>query len=351
MRILFAARRWSPDVVSGTETVFANLLSQATRRHEVRLVAGFRRSRDLLPADCVAVDVRAGGAGGWLAMARAVSAAAAEFRPDVVLSNSIEVRVSGTPCVTIVHDLNFGGTARTMETAAREQFYAWQARKLAGVVAVGPHTARRLGELGVPRVTTIANGVDLDRFRPEPRPEDGRFRVVHPSRVLWGKGQHAAIDAIGRMRPDQRAGLELEVVGAVADAHYADQLRVHAWGLPVSFAFDVPDIVPHYQLADVVVFPTLMEEGFGFTAIEAMACGRPVVYFDQPAVREATGGVAVAVPQGDVPALRNALLRLRADPGERARLGEAGRSFVERYRWDAVWAQYEEVLGAAARRR
>jgi glycosyltransferase involved in cell wall biosynthesis len=284
-------------------------------------------------------------------MARAVSKAAADFRPDVVLSNSIEVRVADRPCVTIVHDLNFGGTSRTVETVARERFYAWQGRRLSGVIAVGPHTARRLHQLGVPRVTTIANGVDLQRFRPEPRVEDGRFRVVHPSRVLWGKGQHAAIDAVGRMRPDQRAGLELEVVGAVADAHYADQLRVQAWGLPVSFAFDVPDIAPHYQHADVVVFPTLMEEGFGFTAVEAMACGRPVVYFDQPAVREATGGVALAVPPGDVPALRDAVLRLREDPGERARLGGEGRRFVERYRWGAVWARYEEVLGAAAQRR
>ena len=44
---------------------------------------------------------------------------------------------------------------------------------------------------------------------------------------------------------------------------------------------DVEDIVPWYQGADVVLFPTLMEEGFGFTAVEGMACGKPVIYYDQ----------------------------------------------------------------------
>jgi glycosyltransferase involved in cell wall biosynthesis len=174
-------------------------------------------------------------------------------------------------------------------------------------------------------------------------------RFVYPGRILPGKGQHAAIDAIGRMRPDQKYRAHLTIVGAVADRIYADKLRVQAFHQPVTFATDVDDIVPYYQDADVVLFPTLMEEGFGFTAVEGMACGNPVVYYDQPAIREATGGIAIPVPPDDADALRNAMLRLIANPEERARLGREGRAYVETRSWDRVWERYEGVLERIAR--
>jgi glycosyltransferase involved in cell wall biosynthesis len=135
-------------------------------------------------------------------------------------------------------------------------------------------------------------------------------------------------------------------VGAAADRIYVDRLRVQAFNLPVRIVTDVPDIAPYYQSADVVLFPTLMEEGFGFTALEGMACGKPVVFYDQPAIREATGGCAVAVPQDDATALRDAMLRLMDDPGERARLGAEGRAWAERRDWARVWADYADVLAS-----
>src|SRR5687768_18147126 len=92
------------------------------------------------------------------------------------------------------------------------------------------------------------------RFMPALPP----VRFVYPARILPGKGQHAAIDALGRMRPDQRYRAHLTLVGAVADRIYADQLRIQAYNQPVTFAYDVPDIVPYYQDAEVVLFPTLM---------------------------------------------------------------------------------------------
>lgn len=347
MRILMVARRYAPDVQSGTETVFANLYAQARRTHEVQLVCGYRRARELVPPEAEAIDLRTGGPRAWLRMAAGAAKAARTFRPDVVLSNSIEVRVPGVPCATIVHDLNFGQAGRGLGTLGRERFYALQARGLDAVIAVSDATREALVRIGVPaaKVHVIPNGVDIDRFVPHTRPDDGTVHFVHPSRILPGKGQHASIDALGRMRPDQRKSFRLTIVGALADRIYFDQLKIQAYHLPVTFAPDVDDIVPYYQDADVVLFPTLLTEGFGFTAVEGMACGKPVLYYDQPAVREATGGVAIGVPRDDATALRDAMLRLAADPAERARLGRAGREFVVgRYRWDHVWARYASVL-------
>lgn len=349
MKILMVARRFPPDVQSGTETVFERLLAEARQAgHEVRLVCGYRRERALVPADAMAVDLRGKGASAWSAMALAAMAEARRFSPDVVLSNSIEVIVPGVPTVTVVHDLNFGGGGQGAAASAKRLFYRAQSRLLAGIVAVSEVTRGTLVACGISasKVTVVHNGVDLDRFVPCPRAPDGRLRLVHVSRVLPGKAQHASIDALGRMRPDQRRDVELQVVGAIADRIYADQLRVQAHKLPVHFHFDVPDVVPYYQSADIALFPTLMPEGFGFAAVEAMACGLPVIGYEEPAVREATGGLAVLVPRDDAAALRDAILRLARDPAERARLGAAGRAFVERYRWTRTWAAYEAVLSA-----
>lgn len=353
MKILMVARRFPPDVRSGTETVFENLYARARRTHEVRLVVGYRHDRKGVPPEAVAVDLRgASTAQAWRRLWWAAFREGRRFSPDVVLANSIEVPTLGAPAACIVHDLNFGVASRSAGVRAREVFYRLKSTRLGAVVTVSGASRDRLIEVGVApdRIHVVHNGVDLDTFREVPRrvlPDEpeGFVRFAHPSRILPGKGQHLAIDAIARLPKRHKRRADLTVVGAVDDAVFFDQLKVQAWGQPVSLAGDVPEIAPYYQDADVVVFPTLMQEGFGFTAIEAMACGRPVIWSDQPAIREATGGIGLPVPEGDVEAIRAAMMTLMDDPDLRRRLGEEGRAFVqERYGWDGVWLRYERVL-------
>ena len=355
MKLLLAARRYPPDVYSGTETAFSALYERARRRSEVRLVVGWRNGRELVPPEAVAVELRGRSRpAAWAAMSKAIFAEARRFRPDIVLSNSIEVPPVGVPSACIVHDLNFGLARGGLETQLKKRFYAQRARSLDVVIAVSAATATALQGIGVPedRVRVIRNGVDLDHFRPAAtaRPPADEVHFVYPSRILPGKGQHHAVDAVARLRRDYKVRARLTIVGAVSDPVYLDQLRVQAYNQPVTFALDVPDMVPYYQAADVVLFPTIMEEGFGFTAVEAMATGKPVIWFDQPAVREATGGLGLPVPSEDIDALRAAMMRLMDDPGERERLGAEGRAYCERHlSWDAVWDRYETVLRAFAR--
>lgn len=350
MKILMAARRYPPDVWSGTETVFQNLYEQARAHHEVRLVVGWKRDRGLVPPEAVAVELKGlSKAAAWMAMSRAVLAEARRFRPDVVLSNSIEVPPTGVPTACIVHDLNFGQASADLETRLKAGFYALRGRALRAVITVSEASRQALVRAGLPagRIEVVHNGVDTERFHPvEPQPRaDDRVHFVHPSRILPGKGQHHALDAVARLPRLHKRRARLSIVGSVVDRVYLDQLRVQAFNQPVEFALDVPDIVPWYQAADVVLFPTVMEEGFGFTAVEAMACGKPVIWFDQPAVREATGGIGIAVPREDVAAMRKPMMGLMDDPEERARIGAEGRAWVvANLGWGRVWRRYEAVL-------
>lgn len=356
MRILMIARRFPPDVLSGTETVFENLWRRARRRHEVRLVVGYVRERELVPADAVAVDLR--GAPQHVAWSRLWLASMRElrrFKPDVVLANSIETPTLGAPTACIVHDLNFGRAERSTSTRARELFYAIKSRWLRAVITVSDATKKRLLELNVSsdKLHVIRNGVDLEVFNPATKmshPDPRHVRFAYPSRILPAKGQHLALDALARLPAPYKARASLVIAGANVDPIFVDQLKVQAYEQPVTIRTDVPEIAPVYQDADVILYPTMMEEGFGFTAVEGMACGKPVIWTDQPAIREATGGIGFPIAAGDVDAMRATMMRLMDDPALRARVGAEGRRFVEATAsWDAAWERYEAVLQAIRR--
>ena len=282
-------------------------------------------------------------------MARGVRSQVRAWSPDVVLSNSVEVPPTGVPTVCIVHDLNFGGAESGIGAMARRLFYALRGRQLSAIITVSQASADELCRAGIPErsIRVVHNGVDTARFCPPEAPPsgDGRVHFVYPSRILPGKGQHLAIVALARLPRGYKKRARLTIVGAAADGVYLDRIRVQAYGHPVEFAINVDEIEPYYQGADVILFPTMMTEGFGFTAAEGMACGRPVIWFDQPAIREATGGNGLPVPQGDVDAMRTAMMELIDDPERRTRLGEAGLRYARQHlSWARVWDQYQAIL-------
>lgn len=355
MRILVAAPRFPPDARSGAEQALQRLYRQARLHHEVRLVAGWRSARDLVPAEAVAVELKGiGGARALARFGRVVRREVATWRPDVVLTGTARLPPVGAPCALLAQERD-GEAPGGIRGRLRSRIEAARARAFDVVIAPTAAAARAAVAAGLPesRLRVIPNGIDERRFRPRPRPHvpgDDTVRILHVSRVVPGKGQHHAIDAVARLRRGHKARAQLMVVGGVGDAVYLDQIRVQAYGQPVRFALDVPDVVPFYDAADIVLLPTELPEASGLVAVEAMASGRPVVWFDHATVRETTAGLGVPVPPGDVGALRDAISRLMDDPDERQRLGERGRRYVLGNRtWGRTWSAYETALQAIAR--
>jgi D-inositol-3-phosphate glycosyltransferase len=105
----------------------------------------------------------------------------------------------------------------------------------------------------------------------------------------------------------------------------------------------------YYAAADVVVMPSLYES-FGMVALEAMACGTPVVASDVGGlsfvVRD--GETGFLVPERDSRALADCLGRLLREPELRARLGAQGIQVAHKYAWsriaDQIEALYESVV-------
>jgi glycosyltransferase involved in cell wall biosynthesis len=90
-----------------------------------------------------------------------------------------------------------------------------------------------------------------------------------------------------------------------------------------------------YRSATALVLPSRYE-GFGFTPLEAMARGCPVLASDIPTIREVSGDGALLAPLDDEAAWADALSRLEHDPSLRVRLREQGERTVARYSWQAT---------------
>ena len=92
------------------------------------------------------------------------------------------------------------------------------------------------------------------------------------------------------------------------------------------------DMACLYNAATAFVFPSLWE-GFGMPAVEAMACGTPVIASNISSLPEVTGGNALLVDPYDVGAIENAMARVCLDPLEARRLSDLGRAWATQFTW------------------
>ncbi len=106
------------------------------------------------------------------------------------------------------------------------------------------------------------------------------------------------------------------------------------------------DLAGLYSGALALVFPSLFE-GFGFPALEAMACGTPVICSNTSSLPEVAGGAALLVDPLDGQALLRAMTRMQAEPGLRADLAAQGLARVRRFSWGRAAQETLAVLEAA----
>ena len=102
-----------------------------------------------------------------------------------------------------------------------------------------------------------------------------------------------------------------------------------------------------YTGATAVALPSLAE-GFGLPAVEAAACGAPVLASDLPAHRETMGDAALYFPSTDSAALARLLATMLDDPGARRRLAALGQDAVSGLSWEAAAERLRAVIEETA---
>jgi phosphatidylinositol alpha-1,6-mannosyltransferase len=133
--------------------------------------------------------------------------------------------------------------------------------------------------------------------------------------------------------------------------------RRHGVAAHVVFAGGVPhdELPAHYAAGDVFAMPCRTRragmdvEGLGIVYLEASAVGLPVLAGDSGGAPDAVldGETGFVVDGRDVDGVAEWLTALLLDPEMRARLGKAGRAWVERdWRWDVLAEHLVEMLEA-----
>lgn len=176
-------------------------------------------------------------------------------------------------------------------------------------------------------------------------PLNGPIRFGFLGRLVTEKGIEALLRAC---RGLPAAGWSLQVAGKAPGGEQAmAPLAELAQGLPISF---LGHVNPQAFLAgiDVLVVPSIWDEPFGLTALEAYAQGVPVIGSTRGAIRELVGGVGPTwLFDPDEPGALSE--RMRALMARGATPAWDARSLLEQTRPDAVLARYIEVYQQAAR--
>jgi len=188
------------------------------------------------------------------------------------------------------------------------------------------------------RIDVVPHGVDAAAFRAEHgrgRARVGRPYVLFVSQLHPRKNLAALRDAMARIG----GGLALVIVAApAADRADSSELATAAFA-PIPdvevVRVDAPSDAELAELmadADAFCLPSLFE-GFGLTALEAMACSAPVVCSDRGALPEVVGDAAI-VTAPDAASIEHALRRVLGEPGLAERLRAAGPARAAAFTWE-----------------
>jgi D-inositol-3-phosphate glycosyltransferase len=222
------------------------------------------------------------------------------------------------------------------------------------------------------RIHVISPGVDTERFHPIPK-EHAKERIalcpecciiLFVGRIEPLKGVDSLLRAIAHMvetRPDLRQKLHVPIIGGDPDRiHEADEMvRLQELreelGIEdvVTFlgARDQDLLQYYYSAAEMVVMPSDYES-FGMVALEAMACGTPVIASDVGglAFLVKNGRTGYRVPARDPKALAAKMTRLLKNEGLRRRIGHRAACWAETYAWsqiaNEIEALYHEVISS-----
>jgi polysaccharide biosynthesis protein PelF len=203
------------------------------------------------------------------------------------------------------------------------------------------------------RMWTMYNGVEPDDF-PAAAQEPDQPTVSFMGRVDPLKDLHTLIRAFALVH-QRLPQAKLRIFGGVPAVNqgYAAscQRLIEELGLAEVATMEgrVRDAVDAYHAGSIVAL-TSISEGFPYTVIEAMACGRTVVCTDVGGVAEAVGEAGIVVQPRDVPAIADACLQLLCDHPRRQRLGVQARERVlERFTLSQSIEAYRVVYEQLAR--
>jgi glycosyltransferase involved in cell wall biosynthesis len=339
LRIGVDGRELRAGVRTGIRRYTLEVLRAAVARGLDCVLYGDRATElDAAPRD-VTPAVLAGGPAPWWDQV-VLPAALGRDGIDVFLSPYYK-RPLRAPCpvVVTIHDLFFigyPGRRRPLYDAVMTGLARLYARGAGAIIADSEHSRNaivaRLG-IAAERIAVIPVGLGPE-FRPAAPSAAQRERyglgpryALYVGNFLAHKNLPRLLRAWAALAAPLRSAHRLVLAGGATAGRPALAALASSLGLADSVVFagvvDDADLPALYGGAAVVVLPSL-EEGFGLPALEAMACGAPVVASRRGALPEVVGDAGVLVDPEDASALAAALGRVLGGSLDRDALVQRG---------------------------
>ncbi|MDA8433977.1 MAG: glycosyltransferase family 1 protein [Nitrospiraceae bacterium] len=283
---------------------------------------------------------------------------AAVGRLDVLYCPMLEYPFIGRiPLVVTVHDLHpiiypeqFGFSAPYFRVSLR--MLKKRARRVTVVSAFIKNELLAVTDLPEEIVDVIPNGYNRDLFRPQDPSSrvaflrkfgiGGRY-ILFVGNLFPYKNVRLLIDAF--LRIEDKTDHHLVIVGRkeFAGGTLRDHEKIHYIGYAPH-----EELPLFYSHADFLVHPSL-SEGFGFTPLEAMACGTPVLSSNAASLPEVVGDAGILFDPADCGALSSLILEMAEDSLLRDRLRERGYKQAAKFSWErtasSILASCERATG------
>jgi glycosyltransferase involved in cell wall biosynthesis len=252
----------------------------------------------------------------------------------------------GVPLIVNVHLPQIAGLPYHMENLG----VVGADRVLVNSHAVQEELADR--SLPIRQIGVVPNGVDLVQYIPAPDwPRDDGY-ILFVGRFVAQKGVDVLLKAFAAVL-QRCAEARLLIVGD-GDLELYFRRVAHHLGFPHRASFigwqTGSMLVEMYQKAQFVVVPSYYEP-FGIVALEAMACGRPVIAARVGGLEEIIedGVQGYLTPKGDHLRMAQRMVDLLLNPARREAMGQAGRTWSAQFSWEkvgeATLAVYRDIVG------
>ena len=352
LKVAIISSEYQPHVIGGLGVHVVQLTKALAKEISVELILPEQRTAYQVPPTGVTLNTTCGTPVynkpcTWLDFARQASYELDRIQPDIIHCHDWCTVLAGIryrwnykkPLVFHIHLPNFAPLASSIENLGLI---------CADLVTVNSKAVRQeLLNRGLPisRIEIIPNGVDTMQYKLcEDWPAEGPY-ILFSGRLVKQKGIEFLIRAFYYVK-EKYPDICLKIAG---DGDYESYLKRLATNLMISEKVQFLGLKSEqelsllYQKAQIVIIPSIYEP-FGMVALEAMACGRPVV-------ASRVGGLKEIIEEGKTGYfaepenyldLAQSIMLLLANESHRHQLGQNANEFAnnEKYQWSSVAQQY-----------
>jgi glycosyltransferase involved in cell wall biosynthesis len=253
--------------------------------------------------------------------------------------------------VATIHDASFLHGFRPVHDAYKRHLYPWALAKAHAVVAVSRFAKEEAVlhfRVDAAKVVIVHSGPGLVRATTGafPKRKDDRPYLLYVGNLGGNKNLTFLVRTFHRAELPVRLVLAGRPRGGVSELDAAIVSGPAADRIEVLTSVSDAELDALYRSAIALLLPSTYE-GFGFTPLEAMARGCPVLMSDLPALREVSGSGAMLLPVSAEEPWVVAMRRVSEDESLRTELRARGTEAVSRFSWERTARGVLDVLSRA----